>query len=470
MAEARSRTPPADETSKLFDEIEQLRTALEAAHDENARLAEDRDRLLRRVTEQARQLQAANSAYHRASELRLQGETQARREVQRNDQADEEVRVAFEELQVLTEELEVANNALRESNRELDRRVEERTQELGTANAALRASELRFRTLIEGMPQLVWRAAAGGQWTWASPQWCAHTGLSEEETLEEGWLRALHPDDRDAAREAWRTASPQHPLDMESRIYSADEQRYRHFRTRALPLLDDDGSVLEWLGTSTDVDDLLQLQAQQSVLVAELQHRVRNMLAVVRSVFNRTAEAGGDLEDIAQHFTGRLDALARTQVIVTRSASGMVDLESMIREELLSVGAGDGPNLTVEGPEIAISSKTAETLGLAIHELTTNSLKYGALKISDAHLSIRWESNIHYGDAPYLHLVWEEQGVPAVSVQPAREGFGRELIEEALPYRLGAETVLEFRGGGIRCSITLPLSDPDKGAGRRFGA
>ena len=203
------------------------------------------------------------------------------------------------------------------------------------------------------------------------------------------------------------------------------------------------------------------LQKRQEVLVAELQHRVRNMLTVVRSVFSQTVEAGGELEDLADHFKGRLDALARTQVIVTRRADGMVDLEDLIRNELLSVGQkGDG-RISINGPDIALPSKTAESIGLAIHELTTNALKYGALKVPEATLEIRWKTDPGERSRRQLRLVWLEQGVPAVPIHPEREGFGRELIEEALPYRLGAETKLEFLGGGVRCSIIVPLPGDD---------
>lgn len=197
-------------------------------------------------------------------------------------------------------------------------------------------------------------------------------------------------------------------------------------------------------------------------LVAELQHRVRNILTVVRSVFGRTIEAGGTLDDVADHFKGRLDSLARTQVVVTQSLGGLIDLENLIRDELLSVGVSDGPHLTIDGPDIALTSKEAESIGLAIHELTTNALKYGALKNSTGKLDIRWTANMSYGESERLDLIWTEQGVSAVAVKPTRRGFGSELIEEALPYRLGAETKLEFRGGGIRCTISLPMPGQDE--------
>jgi PAS domain S-box-containing protein len=452
------------EIARLLDEVEQLRTALEASGEEVDRLVEDRDRLMRRVTGQARELQGANAAYSKA--VATQGATvEAGRAAQiQSDHDQEELRVAFEEMQVLTEELETANNSLQEANKALDHRVEERTRELEAKNRALTESEARFRTLVEGIPQLVWRAVDGGEWTWASPQWVAYTGLDTEESAGQGWLRALHPEDRALAEAAWARAQAGEPLDMTVRIFHQAENHYRHFSLRATAVRGEHGAVPEWLGTSTDIDDLRRLQDRQQLLLAELQHRVRNILTVVRSVFARTIDVGGELDQVADHFVGRLDSLARTQVIVTQSATGEVDLENLVRDELLSVGATDGPNLTIDGPDVDLPAKAAESIGLAIHELVTNALKYGALRVPSATLQIRWNTNMDKGGDRQLNLIWSEQGVPIVPLVPARRGFGSELITEALPYRLGAETSLEFRGGGVRCTISVPLGK-DVGSG-----
>lgn len=213
-------------------------------------------------------------------------------------------------------------------------------------------------------------------------------------------------------------------------------------------------------------DALRESETRARLLLAELQHRVRNILSVVRSVFTRTIEAGGPIEDIADHFRGRLDALARTQVVVTQNSSGTANLENMVREELLSVGTADGPRVTLEGPEIELSGEVAEALGLAVHELTTNSLKYGALRAPSGALAIRWSVNVDYSGVARLLFTWEEQGVPAMPIDPCREGFGTELIARALPYRLGAETSFELRPGGVRCAINVPLPEasPMRGA------
>lgn len=224
-------------------------------------------------------------------------------------------------------------------------------------------------------------------------------------------------------------------------------------------LHDASGELVGYLKIGRDATERHEAEQRQQTLLAELQHRVRNILFVIRSVFSRTLEAGGTVEELAEHFQGRLDALARTQIVVTQSPRGLADLENLVREELLSVGVGDGPRVTIEGPEVELTGEAAESFGLVVHELTTNSIKYGALRFPEARLTIRWTANVNYGGAARLVFSWEEQGVPTMSVDPGREGFGTELITRALPYRLGAETRLELRPGGISCVIELPFPE-----------
>lgn len=200
-----------------------------------------------------------------------------------------------------------------------------------------------------------------------------------------------------------------------------------------------------------------QSAERQKLLVAELQHRVRNMLSIVRYLFSRTVESSADIEEAAMHFKGRLDALARTQVIVGRNPSGLVDLEAMIRDELLSVGQGDSLTLVIDGPPVELDPVSAENIALAIHELTMNAIKFGAFKVPDATLEIRWAVRTSESARPTLNLSWIETGVPIVPVVGQQDGFGKELIERALPYRLGAEARLETRGGGVRCFISTPI-------------
>lgn len=447
------------EIARLRDEVEQLRTALETSAEEVERLAEDRDRLLGRVTSQARELQAINTASRQARSGQTQERTAALTDQARATQEHEELRVAFEEMQVLTEELEVANTSLQESNRALDERVAERTRELEQNNAALAASEARFRTLVEGVPQLVWRAVDGGRWTWASPQWTAYTGQSAAASEGSGWLAAVFPDDRPGVEQVWSTALKWGEFQAEHRLRRARDGAVRWFQTRATAVRDEHGAVVEWLGTSTDVDDLRRLQERQAVLLAELQHRVRNILAVIRSITARTAETSGSVEEFAAHLDGRLGSLARTQVLLTRQPGTGVDVEIMVREELLAQAAQE-PAVDVGGPEVRLSPKAAEILTLAVHELATNAVKYGALAAPAGVIQVRWDVREEDGET-WFTLRWTESGVRVAVAAPRREGFGTDLIKHRVPYELEGIGHLEFLPGGVRATLAFPLRPGD---------
>ncbi len=342
-------------------------------------------------------------------------------------------------------------------------------QEQRSVLEALQQSEVRFRTLIEGMPQLVWRAAAGGKWTWSSPQWCSYTGQQPDEALALGWLNAFHPEDRPDAQRAWQRAQQDGQLDIDGRIFHASEGRYRHFRTRAHAVRDDGQRIVEWLGTSTDVDDMLQLHEEQSILVGELQHRTRNLMGVVQSVTTRTVRGSSSLEEFKDSIDDRLSALARVQGLLSRRESSIrVPFDVLLDEELAvhgQAGSRDvAAKVTLDGPRgIALRSSTVQTFALAIHELMTNAVKYGALAAPAGRLHIAWSVHPAPDGERTLSVDWRETGVvmPDADAQARGGGYGRELIERALPYQLGARTTYRMEQNGVHCTIevTVPAND-----------
>ncbi|MGF7147307.1 two-component sensor histidine kinase [Sphingomonas zeicaulis] len=342
------------------------------------------------------------------------------------------------------------------------------------AQAALRQSEARLTAIVEAAPVGIAMVDTSGALIYANAdaQRLIPSRRMPSRDPDLGWRwHAVYPDgsvvpadDYPGAR-ALRGISTIPGMEF---LYDDGAGRKTWITVSSVPIRDADGTITGAVSALSDIDALKQsqqaLRASEKrlhMLLGELQHRVRNMLAVVRSLFARTVQSGGDLDNVADHFKGRLDSLARTQVVMTQSPNGRVNLENLIREELLSLGVTHGPEPTIEGPEVALDPATAEALGLAIHELTTNAIKYGAFRTASASLDIRWSVGPAPDGTAQLHLTWTEKDVPAVPLKPTRRGFGTELIEEALPYRLNADTRLEFRGGGICCTLTVPLhTDP----------
>jgi two-component system CheB/CheR fusion protein len=208
--------------------------------------------------------------------------------------------------------------------------------------------------------------------------------------------------------------------------------------------------------TFIDVTAITRAEERQRLLLAELQHRVRNTLGVVRSIARRSAETSTSVEDYASHLDGRLNAFARTQAMVTRDPEGGVDLEYLVVEEMLGYNAREGEQLRISGPAVRFQPKAAETFALAIHELATNAIKYGALSKPAGRVDVSWRLN-NSGDQTELIFDWQERGGPR-GEPPQRKGFGTELLEKTLAFELKAKTSLNYDPSGLHCTIAIPLS------------
>ena len=320
----------------------------------------------------------------------------------------------------------------------------------------LAASELRLRTLVEGIPQLVWRSTAGGNWSWASPQWQDYTGQSGGESLKRGWLDALHPDDRPAAIEAWSSVDGETPLEGEYRIRDAAGD-YKWHQLRAAPALDEEGAVNEWFGTATDIDELRRLQTEQQTLVAELQHRTRNLIGVVDSVIGQTLRGASLPGELRSKVQGRLQALSRVQGLLSQSHQESITLERLITLELEAMAADRlDDRIAVAGPHVCDGETTVHTLALVLHELATNARKYGALKQDGGRLKVGWES-VGEGRSRSLVLTWREEGISIAADAELGAGFGFALIKRAIPHQLNAKTGLAFGADWLECTIELRL-------------
>lgn len=325
------------------------------------------------------------------------------------------------------------------------------------AQERLRESEARFRLLALSIPQLVFRCRPTGERLWGSPQWQDFAGSSWEESLGFGWMASVHPDDREATKAAWVASEKGTEHHSEQRVRRARDGEYRWHQTRARPV---EGADAEWVGTMTDIHDLKTLAGRQALLVAELQHRTRNLLAVVQSIARQTLRSAGSLDMFAPEFEGRLHALSRVQGLLAHVENGRVALDEILEAELVAHadGAVHSDRVTVAGPPVDLPATSAQAMALALHELATNALKHGALATTDGRLSVTWRLD-ETGPERRVALEWRESGVAMPEDGAARrKGYGRELIERALPYQLRAATELAFGPDGVRCAISVPVA------------
>ncbi len=309
---------------------------------------------------------------------------------------------------------------------------------------------------------------AGGLTSRRSPEYLRLHGLSPEHAEEshDDWLARVHPDDREKAERAMFEAleSGSNNYENQYRIIRPSDGEMRWIHARADIERDGDGKPRRIVGAHLDITEsklaaeaLKASERHAQVLLGELQHRVRNTLAVVRSIARRTAELTDGSADFMSHFEGRLNAFSRVQAVVTRSATGGMGLESLVEDELLALATRQGEHLRVEGPNVCLTARAAESISLAIHELATNAVKYGALTVPDGRIRVNWRYTKDEAGADVLAFDWRESGLEAAPAM-TREGFGHELLLRSLPYDLGATTEIAFEDRGLHFTMTLPLS------------
>lgn len=314
----------------------------------------------------------------------------------------------------------------------------------------------RLRTIVEGVPDLMWRATAEGC-SWTNPQWHKLTGQTLEESLGSGWVQVVDPQDRPRALKVWQRALRTGRLDGEMRLLCKSTGTYRWFRTRATAIRNAHGRIVEWVGTSTDIQDFKEMQKHQSVLLAELQHRTRNLLAVVQAISAKTLRRSTSLQEFSVKYDSRLSALSRMQKLLARTPKNMLDLRQLVELELDAHTGLNPDRVRITGPTIGVGAAAGRTLALALHELATNATKYGALGQDKGFLAIDWaitEDN----ETCDLSFEWKESGVAMpTDANIDQEGFGREIVEQALPYELGAMTQFQLRPDGVLHRILVPM-------------
>ncbi|WMD22456.1 CheR family methyltransferase [Achromobacter seleniivolatilans] len=224
----------------------------------------------------------------------------------------------------------------------------------------------------------------------------------------------------------------------------------KHYLLRLVPYRSSDSQVDGVVVTFIDVTLITRAERRHRTLITELQHRTRNLLALVQSVARRTLGEGEPFERLDT----RLAALGRVQGLLTETNGDKIEFGGVVRRELDAVGSER--QIAARGPEVHISPERIQTLALAVHELATNAVKYGALRYESGRLNVSWHTELQANEREHLILDWTESGVP-VAPDATRRGYGRDLIEQSLAFNLGAKATLTFKQDGIVCRIDMPI-------------
>lgn len=345
----------------------------------------------------------------------------------------------------VSHEIDLATTIARQIGFYLERTRAEEARRV--AEEELRGSEQQFRLMSEHAPVMIWTCDALGKCTNLNIMLREFWGVETEDIPTFNWHPTIHPDDAaDIGARMTQALATQSGVTVQGR-YRNCKGEYRVLLTTACPHFSPSGVFRGLIGVNVDV-------TQRELLMAELNHRVKNTLAVVQGIANQTFR-GTSATDAHAAFEGRLMALSAAHNILTQTNWEHASLDQLVCNSLQIRGAFSN-RVSTTGPAILLQPNQALSLALAFHELLTNAVKYGALSNEAGKISVEWFRIAE--PKPRLKLVWSELGGPTVS-SPARRGFGSRLLERGLAADLEAEVAMDFQPQGLVCRIDAPLAE-----------
>lgn len=314
---------------------------------------------------------------------------------------------------------------------------------------ALQDSQERLQALVSSTSYVVYSMSA--DWT-EMRQLEGNDFLSDTHAPSRTWLNDyIFEDDQPAVLRAIQQAiASKSTFELEHRVRRADGS-LGWALSRAVPLFDNAGEIREWFGAASDVTDRRRSEERQQFLMRELDHRGKNVLAVVQAAVSLTRAS--DLPSYIQAVNGRISALARAQTILADGGWDGTDLEKLLRGELHPFVSAE-QNIILDGSRLMLPARATQPLSMAVHELATNAVKYGALSVRTGSISVKWHMNAL---EEILRLSWTEEGGPPVAGPPSGRGFGTRLLESTVRGQLGGALSFAWENTGLKCDIEIPL-------------
>ena len=342
-------------------------------------------------------------------------------------------------------EVGLASTIARQLSLSLDRRI---------AEDQLRESESRFRLMSEHAPVMIWISDAEGKCLHLNRMLRHFWGVQEAEIADFDWSRTIHPEDAAHVRESVGAAiAKRAAVELKGRYRDAGG-RYRVLETVATPRVSSSGEFLGMIGVNVDITERHEAERARELLVAELNHRVKNTLAIVQGIALQTFKRDSSPREARRAFEGRLIALARAHNLLTQTNWEDASLEDFASLILRAQGL-DTARVAIAGPPVSLPPKHAVSIALALHELSTNATKYGALSNDTGRVDLTWEGLDD--QRRLLRLKWRETGGPVVK-KPAHAGFGSFLLQRTLGQDLSGQVTVNFHSDGLICLVEAPLA------------
>src|SRR5688572_26230802 len=342
---------------------------------------------------------------------------------------------------------------LEQLNQELERRVAERTKELEASSARLVQSEQRRSLALAAGQMGSWEwDPVNGDVVWDDGQYRIFgvDPVSFKVTVD-SMRRLIHPEDWKHLQNAIKPAAQNTPsFQSEFRVCRPNGE-LRWCIGTAVASLDATDNIMRISGVTVDITDRKEAEEHQGLLAREVDHRARNALALVQSIVRLTRS--DSIKSYISAVDGRIGALSRAHTLLAQSRWQGADLARLVDEELAPYRTADAGRITASGPDVSLDPRTAQTLGLALHELSTNAAKYGALSDMSGRVKVAWDLQ-----PENLVLHWTENGGPSTR-SPATPGFGIRVISASVERQLEGEAKFDWRPEGLHCSLAVPRHD-----------
>ena len=351
-------------------------------------------------------------------------------------------------------ELYRKKSQLEKLNQELERRVGERTAEVESAAARLLESEQRRSLALAAGQMGSWDwDVVTGECVWDEGQYGIF-GLETDFTPTFEKVRQfIHPGDLDRIRGLMHGTSP--TFEVEVRILRPSGE-VRTCICAGVMTRDGAGGVTRVSGVSTDITIRKEAEKRQLLLAREVDHRARNALAVVQAIVRLTRAS--TQESYIAAVEGRIHALAQAHTLLSETRWQGAHIERLVSEEMAPYRGANNARVKIAGPPVFLPPEKAQNLALALHELATNSAKYGALSVANGTVNVGWQAR-----SGMVNLHWEESGGPAVS-QPTSQGFGTKIMNASIKHQLGGNVAWDWRTAGLHCTLQIPIgSDAEIG-------
>ena len=334
------------------------------------------------------------------------------------------------------------------------------------ADVALRASELRFSAIVNQATVGVAETDLEGRFVLTNARFREMTGRSAEVLQTLRMQDVLFPEDVPRYASLFdRLGREATPFEIENRYLRPDgTAMWVHNSVSALA--NQGGRPDHCLAVTLEIGERKRAEEQTGLLLGDLDHRVKNILAVVSAVVTQTLRTNPSPEKFAAAIEGRIGAIARSHSLLSEPAGrGHASLRDLVTTELEPYNR-EGRNISISGVDVVLMPKPGLSLAMAIHELASNAAKYGALSTPAGQLTVSWTVGDLAGDM--LSFLWVESGGPPLAGAPAQRGFGTTLIERTLTHELDAVVNRDFLSSGLRCTINIPLT-AETGEVRRSG-